>query len=274
MSSKAAKVSMVIDDGCDSTSPIRHGREYNSMSASDQSPTTVHLEYPPTNKSVFAFLKGTRITGSHVLHHDPCIASKTSQRITAHAMDLPVLTRTKARSSVKYKPSRLSLVHGKRAGSKTCNPSGDVANIRECDTSVGIIGAMGTTAGGPMLLPPSSSSCPTTLWRDPSLLPAPLTGRTMLRTKTLSRPSCGSSIAPTLLRLDIHAPRSSSVMGLYGSARSSPNGSLADAASAQAVYCHSLKSTMSCTTQTESTLGLDNQDLDLREIVLTTTEMK
>src|SRR5690606_9689080 len=114
----------------------------------------------------------------------------------------------------------------------------------------------------------------TTVSRDrflPRFLP---NGRAMPRSKTSSRQSCSSSIAPTLLRLDIHAPRSSSVMGLYGSARSSPNGSLADAASVQAIYCHSLKSAMPYTTQAESTLGLDNQDMDSREIVLATTEMK
>ncbi|KAG0300709.1 hypothetical protein BGZ98_008963 [Dissophora globulifera] len=75
-----------------------------------------------------------------------------------------------------------------------------------------------------------------------------------------------NSTAPALLRLDMssmYEPRSSSIVGLYGSARSSPNGSLVDAASVQAMYCHSLKSTVSCmTAHADSTLGFDScQDI-------------
>ncbi|KAG9320257.1 hypothetical protein KVV02_005034 [Mortierella alpina] len=71
------------------------------------------------------------------------------------------------------------------------------------------------------------------------------------------------------------ATRSSSVMGLYGSARSSPNGSMVDAASTRAIYCASLKSAISFATTASQAQLLSGpcsevMETDSKEIVLTT----
>ncbi|KAI8360601.1 hypothetical protein B0O80DRAFT_439670 [Mortierella sp. GBAus27b] len=239
------------------------------MPQPEHSPTTARLENPPVNKSVFAFLKGTTQSHNHHGHRDPF-----------YATDLPALTRIKARSSIEQKTNRLLLPHGTRCptpnvGSKARSHLSVSINLRDphldsssSASSMSATTAMETATGssrGPLSSSPLSCSSDASLPPHP---PALLARNSVLHGKAASRSSCtqSPSIAPILSRLDINAPCSSSVMGLYpGSARSSPNGSLADAASVRAVYCHSLKSTMSYTTQAESTLGLvENHEIEPR----------
>ncbi|KAF8954077.1 hypothetical protein BGZ46_003056 [Entomortierella lignicola] len=103
---------------------------------------------------------------------------------------------------------------------------------------------------------------------------------------TLSSPSSSSSsrahmhrssrnsTVPTLLRLDMPPQTNPSIIGLYGSAKSSPNGSLADAASVQAIYSHSLRSVMSFATHADSTSAMDCPDTESKEVVLASADMK
>ncbi|KAF9291916.1 hypothetical protein BGZ88_006668 [Linnemannia elongata] len=190
------------------------------------SPSTARLiDHHPSSPSVFAFLKGTpspSFSSPSFCHHHrhpsnlslplkssqigiaSSIISKTgndfdpptTESTTFH---MPVLTRTKARSSCKKK-------------------------------SKGMISLF--------------SSNPTTS-----------SGTGAKKQKQIQQQAAAAMEIARSAKMPTTV-RSSSVVGLYGSAKSSPNGSMIDAASTRAIYCTSIKSAISfLPTESTSMLG-------------------
>ncbi|KAF9415309.1 hypothetical protein BGZ76_004821 [Entomortierella beljakovae] len=231
------------------TSESSTGDEDNQIQGSDNnvdhgtSPSTARLVDPPT-KSVFGFLKGTQ-------RQFP--AAEGNSDPLDNAMLMPALTRTKARSSIKRKSGSNS----QPCSSVAESSKGHVMiDIQEQELSFN---------------PASSADLPA-----PSSLFARMARKqrlpeSIVAAKAIARSN--RSTAPTLLRLEMPPHTNPSIIGLYGSAKSSPNGSLADAASVQAIYSRSLRSAMSYNTYTESSLALDCSEQESKEVVLTTVDI-
>ncbi|KAF9308694.1 hypothetical protein BG003_010719 [Podila horticola] len=216
--------------------PMSNNQDIISETSSPQtqvcvlSPSTAKLVEPQA-ASVFAFLKGTNYhTGSH----------------------MPALTRTKARSSIKHKgknrifppprptqirPSKPFLILPPQPTTST--RSSLESNISSTLTKTNEPALVRTT---------SSSSSSLTTCDSRSVHSIQRNIFSPIRPSPIRRSDASSST----LRLDLKTTRSSSVMALFGSPRSSPSGSVADGASIQALYCRSVKSAMSLITNTES----------------------
>ncbi|KAG0021458.1 hypothetical protein BGZ81_008908 [Podila clonocystis] len=196
----------------------------------DQSPSTARLVEPQA-ASVFSFLKGyNHQAGSH----------------------MPALTRTKARSSIKHKgknrifpPSRPSQIRSKPLlALPPQHTSTSTRSSFESNSS-----STFTKTNEPTLVrTASSSSSSLTTCDSRSVHSIQRNIFSPIRPSRIRRSGASSST----LRLDLKNTRSSSVLALFGSPRSSPSGSVADGASIQALYCPSLKSAMSLVTNTES----------------------
>ncbi|KAG0254716.1 hypothetical protein BG011_005551 [Mortierella polycephala] len=210
------------------------------------SPSTARLENAPLRVSVFSLLKG-----SHHSRRRPPYNSGSSNSNNNHihnhiirssdapptGIHLPMLTRTKARSSFKQK--------GKKRLFFQTRPAPFTVNLREYQsTIVAIQDATSSTLVCSSTADISQPECPLEQQQGIHDIFSP---------NRPSRSIC--STVPTLSRFDQPSlganTRSSSIMGLYGSTRSSPNGSMVDAASTRAMYCMSLKSAMSLATHTD-----------------------
>lgn len=201
----------------------------------EQSPSTARL-IEPQAASVFAFLKGNNYhTGSH----------------------MPALTRTKARSSIKYKgknrifpQARLQPRSTKPLLALLPQPTTTTTTINSTRSSFESNTSAQTKAEPALVRTASSSSSSLTTCDSRSVHSLQRNIFSPIRPSRISRRSAFSS--SSTLRLDLKNTCSSSVMALFGSPRSSPSGSVGDGASTQALYCPSLKSTMSIVTNTES----------------------
>ncbi|KAG0025823.1 hypothetical protein BGZ82_009817 [Podila clonocystis] len=211
----------------------------------DQSPSTARLVEPQA-ASVFSFLKGyNHQAGSH----------------------MPALTRTKARSSIKHKgknrifpPSRPSQIRSKPLLALPPQHTSSTRSSFESNSS-----STFTKTNEPTLVrTASSSSSSLTTCDSRSVHSIQRNIFSPIRPSRIRRNGASSST----LRLDLKNTRSSSVVALFGSPRSSPSGSVADGASIQALYCPSLKSTMSLVTNAES------QDQNEEEPLPAPTNMK
>ncbi|KAF9416747.1 hypothetical protein BGZ94_010132 [Podila epigama] len=211
----------------------------------DHSPSTARLE-EPQGMSVFAFLKGNYQTGSH----------------------MPALTRTKARSSLKYKnKERSSTTPQPRQLTKSPLPA-------PAPTALAITSASApASASVPVPVPALTNDIRLSCESDKSTAFTKAASGSNSSLLTYDSHSMGSlqrtafspiqpsrirqdgASSSSSLRLDMKNTRSSSVMALFGSPRSSPNGSVADGASIQAIFCPSVKSSMSLV-HTESTHDL------------------
>lgn len=219
--------------------PTSSHQDINSQQSSSQqmqvdivehSPSTARL-IEPQAASVFAFLKGNNYhTGSH----------------------MPVLTRTKARSSIKHKgKNRIFQVRPQPRSIKPLlilppqpTTATSTRSSFESNTSTQ------TKAELSLVRTASSSSSSLTTCDSRSVHSLQRNIFSPMRPSRIGRRSAFSS--SSTLRLDLKNTRSSSVMALFGSPRSSPSGSVGDGASVQALYCPSLKSTMSLVTNAES----------------------
>ncbi|KAF9098100.1 hypothetical protein BGX27_000872, partial [Mortierella sp. AM989] len=198
------------------------------------SPSTARLEDPPTKSSVFAFLKGS---------HRQSVSSDSNTDPLTGVTNMPVLTRTKARrSSVKRELG--SIMQPRNRIAEASQHHHISMNIQEPNLA---------------FYPASTTGTPARKQQRSDIT-------------VFSKPH-DRSTTPVVLRLDMPRQPNPSIIGLYGSAKSSPNGSLADAASVQAIYCHSLRSAMSYTTHAESAMGLDCPDTESKEVVLATADM-
>ncbi|KAK3814699.1 MAG: hypothetical protein JOS17DRAFT_779110 [Linnemannia elongata] len=272
------------------------------------SPSTARLiDHHPSSPSVFAFLKGTPSpsssspSSSHHHRHpsnlslplksshigSSSIISKTGNEFDtpteSTTLHMPVLTRTKARSSCKKKSKGMislfsSSTSSSGTGSKKQKQLLQAAAMEIARSASAIIIQVqepSEPASATPLTPldthhhyhhdthssnhTSSSSNPTSpIDHEVSLEetfspihPVSATPSTITATTTDNHP---------LLRLEMPTTvRSSSVVGLYGSAKSSPNGSMVDAASTRAVYCTSVKSAISfLPTDSTSMLGVNH----------------
>ncbi|KAF9197476.1 hypothetical protein BGZ49_002054 [Haplosporangium sp. Z 27] len=245
------------------------------------SPSTAPLADVPT-KSVFSFLKGTQ--------RNPSISSTISDSNTddplASTMIMPALTRTKARSSVKSKSDSNMSQQQQQQKPRSINAEEILQNhvaidmIQEPEFYNSNNNSNNST---------NNNNSNDNNDDNDSTTCSDSTGALYLSRKnhtTLSSPSSSSSsrahmhrssrnsTVPTLLRLDMPPQTNPSIIGLYGSAKSSPNGSLADAASVQAIYSHSLRSVMSFATHADSTSAMDCPDTESKEVVLASADMK
>ncbi|KAK3842399.1 MAG: hypothetical protein J3R72DRAFT_523581 [Linnemannia gamsii] len=282
------------------------------------SPSTARLiDHPTTSSpsssfpstSVFSFLKGTHpssspsnnnsIRSKSTLLNATSIISKTGQDYETRdggdseattALHMPVLTRTKARSSCKKKSKGMISLFS--SVTTSCN-SGTVSKkqkqkqrqaaaleiVRSASAIIIQVQEPSEPASARPFTPntnhdtssSSSSFSPSDAYHeDPSedifspIHPHP-------HNNTYSHP-----YPPPLLRLEMPSQiRSSSLVGLYGSAKSSPNGSMLDAASTRAIYCTSLKSAISFlpAESSTSTLGvLLTAELNPTTTTITTTQ--
>ncbi|KAF9187028.1 hypothetical protein BGZ51_001601 [Haplosporangium sp. Z 767] len=236
-------------------------QEYNETVPS---PSTARLENAPLRVSVFSLLKGSRHSRRRQLYNSGSSSSNNNNHIHSHiirsndapptGIHLPMLTRTKARSSFKQKGKTHLFFHSRPIPVK--------ANIREHqNTIVAIQGASSST-----LICSSAIDIPQPDWS----LEQQQDIHDIFSPNRPSRSIC--STAPILLRLDQPSlganTCSSSILGLYGSARSSPNGSMVDAASTRAMYCMSLKSAMSLATHTDLPVVPDANESEAKEIVI------
>lgn len=277
------------------------GTGEKSTTFDPHSPSTArlihHHHHHPTT-SVFAFLKGNTSIPSH--HYDPSgsmflksspisatsIISKTGQdHITpddkgSTTLHMPILTKIKARDSCKKKKGKGMINFFTSATSSSSGASGRKQRrqqqkqaaleiARSASAIIIQVQEPSEPSSAAPLAPldtymhthPSNSSNPTSSLNSPGAEPSEDDVFSPIRpTSTISEAPPQMSI----LRLEMPTTiRSSSVVGLYGSAKSSPNGSMVDAASTRAIYCTSLKSAISfLPTESTSTLGvLHNADL-------------
>ncbi|KAG0057105.1 hypothetical protein BGZ83_001539 [Gryganskiella cystojenkinii] len=192
-------------------------------SPSESSPSTARLEDLPST-SVFSILKGSK----------PQLSSS-----------MPTLTRTKARSSIKRK-SRHRLFFPSRPP-KACPPSSS--------SSAELTHVLCESLAAPdraLLIVPTGENLQTVsnLTRAPKQKESAL-ALPHLDLRTLasgSHTQTFPSTTPSMMTTTTETHYSSSIMALYGSPKSSPNGSLADAASILAMYCPSMKSALSFST--------------------------
>ncbi|OAQ28848.1 hypothetical protein K457DRAFT_19763 [Linnemannia elongata AG-77] len=278
------------------------------------SPSTARLiDHHPSSPSVFAFLKGTPSPSSSspsFCHHHrhssnlslPLKSSQigiasstisktgnnfdppTTESTTFH---MPVLTRTKARSSCKKKSkgmiSLFSSIPTTSSGTGTKKQKQiqqQAAAAMEIARSASAIIIKVQEPSEPASATPltpltpldtyhhhtdthssnhtssSSSNRPSPLDQEEDSLEETFAPIHPISTTTTTTPSTTDNHHP-LLRLEMPTTvRSSSVVGLYGSAKSSPNGSMIDAASTRAIYCTSIKSAISfLPTESTSMLG-------------------
>ncbi|KAF8951394.1 hypothetical protein BGZ52_012111 [Haplosporangium bisporale] len=203
----------------------------------EQSPSTAKL-IEPQAASVFAFLKGNNYhAGSH----------------------MPALTRTKARSSIKYKgksrifpQARLQTRSTKPLLALPPQPTTTTTTATTTSTRSSFESNISTRTKAELALVRTASSSSSSLTTCDSRSVHSLQRNIFspIRPSRISRRSAFSS--SSTLRLDFKNTCSSSVMALFGSPRSSPGSSVGDGASIQAMYCPSLKSTMSLVANAES----------------------
>ncbi|KAI1314639.1 hypothetical protein EDD11_001938 [Mortierella claussenii] len=209
--------------------------------ALESSPSTVRLDdIMHTPRSVFSLIKGTIATTGSSSRRQSLIITGAGNS----AIDMPLLTRTRARSSIRYKPSGvafcrgsfLKLRHHNKISVKS-NPDITTANIQHPEP---------VRDGAP--LADNDYDCRDTL---------PASALTPVRSVQRA-PS-----ASTYLHIDTPQQQNTnaSVIALYGSARSSPDEQMADTASIQALYCSSLHSAVSYSTLPE----IPSRDLDTHE---------
>ncbi|KAF9131984.1 hypothetical protein BGW39_000987, partial [Mortierella sp. 14UC] len=236
------------------------------------------------------------------------VISKTGQdfdlpdcNTEATNLHIPVLTRTKARTSCKKKNKGMISLFSSATSSSS---SGAVSKKQQKQQK-----QQQATAAAALEIARSASAIIIQV-QEPSELASsarPLTPTTSnIDTNTIQNTTTSSDdpeedispINPTseylhpytnnstrpLIRLEMPSTiSSSSIVRLYESAKSSPNGSMVDAASARAIYCTSLKSAISfLPTESTSTLGAmqtselnpsvgvveASQDSDEKEIVI------
>ncbi|KAF9980528.1 hypothetical protein BGZ75_008333 [Mortierella antarctica] len=285
----------------DDTGPIdlkeKTGDTETTTVSEPSTPSTARLEdHPPPSRSIFSFLKGhsnprpQRTCTTNTTSDEPSSTSPSAAALVKH---MPKLTRTKARSSSEQKRSGTHarglfsprMKAGKKTKDATAHPH---RNGNRSSISIQIQDPDNAHVNSAIPLPPHQASSPSTSTMGPSH-PTRLQQLQQQQQQQLkqlledgfspnrpSRLSIGTT--PTLLGLDMNstsATRSSSVMGLYGSARSSPNGSMVDAASTRAIYCASLKSAISFATTASQAQLLSGpcsevMETDSKEIVLTT----
>ncbi|CAO3569607.1 unnamed protein product [Mortierella alpina] len=271
-------------------------RDKETTTASEpSSASTARLEDPPS-RSIFSFLKGnsTPRLPQTCTTHTTDEPSSTSSSAAALAKQMPQLTRTKARSSSEQNRSGSHarglfsprLKAGKKIKDSAAHPR---RNGKRSSISIQIQDPdnvhVNNATTSPHLASSSSTSTSSVALSHPTRLQQLQQQQQEQLQQILtdgfspnrpSRLSIGTT--PTLLGLDMNSTsvtRSSSVMGLYGSARSSPNGSMVDAASTRAIYCASLKSAVSLVTTASQPLLLSGpcsevMDADSKEIVQTT----
>ncbi|KAG0294001.1 hypothetical protein BGZ96_001913 [Linnemannia gamsii] len=252
------------------------------------SPSTARLidhHHPAT--SVFAFLKGnTSIpfyhrdpSGSMSLHGSPINAttsmiSKTGQDFIAPEDDegsstlhMPILTRIKARGSCKKKSkgmmsfftniTSLSSGASERKQRRQQQKKAALEIARSASAIIIQVQEPSEPSSAALHAPfdTTNTSHPSSPLNSPGAEPSEDDVFSPIHSSyTISEAPPQMSI----LRLEMPTTiRSSSVVGLYGSAKSSPNGSMLDAASTRAIYCTSLKSAISfLPTESTSTLGV------------------
>ncbi|KAF9952400.1 hypothetical protein BGZ70_000613 [Mortierella alpina] len=272
-------------------------RDKETTTVSEPStPSTARLEDPPS-RSIFSFLKGysTPRPPQTCTTHTTDEPSSTSPSAAALAKHMPQLTRTIARSSSEQNRTGSNarslfsprLKTGKKIKEPTAHPR---RNGKRSSISIQIqdpdnVHVKNATTPRHQASSPSSTSTSSVGPSHPTRLQQLQQQQQQQLQQILtdgfspnrpSRLSIGTN--PTLLGLDMNstsATRSSSVMGLYGSARSSPNGSMVDAASTRAIYCASLKSAISLATTASQPQLLSGpcsevMDTDAKDIVLTT----
>ncbi|KAG0347817.1 hypothetical protein BG005_011886 [Podila minutissima] len=220
--------------------PTLNNHDTNSQTSSqqvqvylvEQSPSTARL-VEPQSASVFAFLKGTNYhTGSH----------------------MPALTRTKARSSVKHKrknrifPPRTQTRSSKALLALPPQPTTTTSTSTRSSFESSSSSTLTRTNEPALVRTASCSSSSLTTCDSRSVHSIQRNIFSPIRPSRIRRSGASSS---STLRLDLKNTRSSSVLALFGSPRSSPSGSVADGASIQALYCPSLKSALSLVTNTE-----------------------
>ncbi|KAG0200281.1 hypothetical protein BGX28_006588 [Mortierella sp. GBA30] len=240
------------------------------------SPSTARLVDPPT-RSIFSFLKGTYSTAPQHRHQEGSNRATKDDLIPASAMGLhmPALTRIKARSNFKQKKRNTRIFFN------ACTAARDSDNNRTNSSHPAAVSQDAFSMSSPSSLATSASMAGAS--HSAALQQQQQQQLQQLLEDSFSpnRPSrLNRETAPVLPRLDMttnSATRSSSVMGLYGSARSSPNGSMVDAASTRAIYCASLKSAMSfATTNSQAHFSgscpTDGVETGSKEIVLATAE--
>lgn len=230
-----------------------------SPSPSSSSPSSNHHHRHPSNLSLS--LKSSQIGTSSIISKTGNEFDTPTESTTLH---MPVLTRTKARSSCKKKSkgmiSLFSSSTSSGTGSKRKQKQLLQAAAIEIARSASAIIIQVQEPSEPASATPldthchhhhhthihssnhtSSSSNPTSpIDQEDSL------EETFSPIHPLSTTPSTTTDNHPLLRLEMPTTvRSSSVVGLYGSAKSSPNGSMIDAASTRAMYCTSLKSAVS-----------------------------
>ncbi|KAF9565945.1 hypothetical protein EC968_004012 [Mortierella alpina] len=267
-------------------------KEITTTVSEPTTPSTARLEDPPS-RSIFSFLKGHTNPRSQQTYTTNTSDEPSSPSCSAAALakHMPQLTRTKARSSCEQKrngtharglfsprlktskKTKEAITHPRRNGKR----SSISIQIQDLDNAH-IQSATPPYQASPLFTSTAGPSHTTRLQQLQQQQQQQL--QQMLEDgfspNRPSRLSIGTT--PTLLGLDVNsmsATRSSSVMGLYGSARSSPNGSMVDAASTRAIYCASLKSAISFATTASQAQLLSGpcsevMETDSKEIVLTT----
>ncbi|KAG0079713.1 hypothetical protein BGZ92_000923 [Podila epicladia] len=166
---------------------------------------------------------------------------------------MPALTRTKARSSIKHKgksrifPPRTQTRSSKALLAIPQQPATTASTSTRSSFESSTSSTLTRTNEPALVRTASCSSSSLTTCDSRSVHSIQRNIFSPIRPSRIRRSGASSST----LRLDLKNTRSSSVMALFGSPRSSPSGSVADGASIQALYCPSLKSALSLVTNTE-----------------------
>ncbi|KAF9089667.1 hypothetical protein BGX23_006545 [Mortierella sp. AD031] len=263
-----------------------------SASFDPHSPSTARLIDYPTSlaSSVFAFLKdthpGARVGGSQV--GASSIISKTGNDNINDStppdddteaptlLHMPTLTRTKVRSSCKKKSKGIiSLFSSATPSSGTTAKSRKEKQKQQKQAALEI--ARSASAIIIQVQEPSQPASAISLQPyEPTINTTTLSPLNPTRSTTNINHTNNKAMKKTSSHQSTQQMpstiRSSSVVGLYGSAKSSPNGPMADAASTRAIYCTSFKSAVSFNTSnnlptTDSSLALEAHPLSAVDVV-------
>ncbi|KAG9061367.1 hypothetical protein KI688_007345 [Linnemannia hyalina] len=285
--------------------PGKSGKLEKVTTFDAHSPSIARLtDHRPSSPSVFAFLKGTpspsltspSSSSSPPSHHNchpsnlslllkrsqigassviPKTGNDFDSPTESTTLHMPVLTRTKARSSCKKKSkgmiSLFSSSNSSGMGSKKHKQLLQAAAAIEIARSASAIIIQIQEPSEPSSAAPltpidthnhhhhhhHTSSNPTFPLDQENSLEETASSIHPISTTPSTADNHHHHRHP-LLRLEMPTTvRSSSVVGLYGSAKSSPNGSMVDAASTRAIYCTSVKSAISfLPTESTSMLGV------------------
>ncbi|KAG0228292.1 hypothetical protein BGW42_002284 [Actinomortierella wolfii] len=218
----------------------RTSREYlptttrsETFIVTEASPSTARLEdYMEDSVSLFSFLKGHRSNTSQLSNSVP------GTPVPPSPVKMPVLTRTQARSG---KPPPLSIKNNQDSGSTAKSRPTAIGSGRWLSSSKNTnkqnLRLLALQANNTTIMVTDSNSMGVSAPASPTAI-----------VDTSVNQSCTSSHSTLSLPQHHKVRESSSIMALYGSPNPSPNGSVVDVSSVQAVYCRSLRSIAASTT--------------------------